>query len=317
MMNSNVKFSIIVPIYNAESTLAQCINSILGQDYDSFELILVNDGSLDGSGELCDIFSSRDERITVVHKENGGVSSARNVGLLTAKGEWLVFVDADDTVDESWLSIYAANVEKGKHVIVTQRAKMIEGTAISEVLHWNYKGLVDKDMFYIGGQYGYLWNKCFNRQLVESAKIKFDETMNCFEDEIFVLEYSRYASSFYIPDSTPQYNYYLPNFSSKYQRDSTFSRQYYRYCKTKSISLPASTILVDWLIMTMLKECAECSGSVREYAIAIKKSVGKDIKYAYGLKKIFLRSARVMNFSAWWICMVWLYSRAYKLGFLK
>ena len=88
--------SIIVPIYNLESCLPQCINSILGQDYRDFELLLIDDGSKDKSGDICDEYAAKDSRIRVFHKENGGVSSARNVGLDNAKGYWITFVDGDD-----------------------------------------------------------------------------------------------------------------------------------------------------------------------------------------------------------------------------
>lgn len=88
--------SIIVPIYNLESCLPQCINSILGQDYRDFELLLIDDGSKDKSGDICDEYAAKDSRIRVFHKENGGVSSARNVGLENAKGDWITFVDGDD-----------------------------------------------------------------------------------------------------------------------------------------------------------------------------------------------------------------------------
>lgn len=88
--------SIIVPIYNLESCLPQCIDSILEQDYLDFELLLIDDGSKDKSGAICDKYAAKDSRIRVFHKENGGVSSARNVGLDNAKGDWITFVDGDD-----------------------------------------------------------------------------------------------------------------------------------------------------------------------------------------------------------------------------
>ena len=88
--------SIIVPIYNAGKTLHRRIDSILSQTYTSWELLLIDDGSTDTSGPICDEYAARDARVRVFHKENGGVSSARNVGLDNARGEWITFVDADD-----------------------------------------------------------------------------------------------------------------------------------------------------------------------------------------------------------------------------
>ena len=96
MENNNPTISVIVPVYNAEKYLSRCIDSILVQTFTCFELLLVDDGSTDCSGRICDEYAKRDTRIRVIHKENGGVSSARNLGLDNAKGEWICFCDSDD-----------------------------------------------------------------------------------------------------------------------------------------------------------------------------------------------------------------------------
>ena len=95
---SNPKISVIIPVYNAESTLRRCVDSVLAQTFPDFECLLINDGSEDKSGEICDEYAIRDSRVRVFHKGNGGVSSARNVGLDNATGEWIAFVDSDDWV---------------------------------------------------------------------------------------------------------------------------------------------------------------------------------------------------------------------------
>ena len=87
--------SIIVPVYNTEKFLHRCIDSILAQTYTDFELLLIDDGSKDSSGTICDEYAAQDARVRVFHKENGGVSSARNLGLDNARGEWVTFVDSD------------------------------------------------------------------------------------------------------------------------------------------------------------------------------------------------------------------------------
>ena len=95
--------SIIVPVYNAENTLRQCVDSILNQEYKNLEVILVDDGSKDGSPAICDEYAVKDKRVKVFHKENGGVSSARNLGLDHAQGEWIAFIDSDDYVSPNYL----------------------------------------------------------------------------------------------------------------------------------------------------------------------------------------------------------------------
>ena len=95
--------SIIVPVYKAEKHLSECIDSIISQTYENFELILIDDGSPDNSGKICDEYAEKDKRIRAIHKENGGVSSARNTGLDNASGEYITFIDSDDFVDKQYL----------------------------------------------------------------------------------------------------------------------------------------------------------------------------------------------------------------------
>ena len=96
--------SVIIPVYNAEATLKKCVDSVLMQQYADFEVILVDDGSKDGSFQICEEYAREDSRVTVIHKENGGVSSARNAALEIAKGERILFLDADDYLDKSFFN---------------------------------------------------------------------------------------------------------------------------------------------------------------------------------------------------------------------
>ena len=104
------KVSIIVPVYKAEKYLNRCIDSILAQTFIDWELLLIDDGSPDKSGEICDEYSKKDQRIKVFHKSNGGVSSARNLGLDHVKGQWITFIDADDYIDSSFCNINEAEI---------------------------------------------------------------------------------------------------------------------------------------------------------------------------------------------------------------
>lgn len=104
--------SIIVPVYKVEKYLRECIDSILSQTYENFELILVDDGSPDNSGKICDEYAEKDKRIKVLHKENGGVSSARNLGLDNANGEYVTFIDSDDFVDKRYLEVLCTNLKE-------------------------------------------------------------------------------------------------------------------------------------------------------------------------------------------------------------
>lgn len=109
---TNPKISIIIPVYNVEPYLRRCLNSIIGQTYKNLEIILVDDGSTDGSGVICDEYRKKDPRFIVIHQENGGVSSARNAGLNAATGEWIGFVDGDDWVEPDMYAYLLELVER-------------------------------------------------------------------------------------------------------------------------------------------------------------------------------------------------------------
>ena len=106
MTTSTPKISIIVPVYNTEKYLAQCIESILNQSMSDFELLLIDDGSKDSSGLICDRYAIQDKRIQVFHQTNQGVSTARNYGIDTAQSEWLCFIDSDDYIGPNYLAAF-------------------------------------------------------------------------------------------------------------------------------------------------------------------------------------------------------------------
>ena len=106
------RISVIVPVYNVEAYLGRCVDSILGQTYQNLEVILVDDGSRDGSGALCDAFAKQDSRVRVIHKPNGGLSSARNAGIAAAQGEYMAFVDSDDWIE---LDAYEGMLQRMHH----------------------------------------------------------------------------------------------------------------------------------------------------------------------------------------------------------
>ena len=104
--------SIILPVYNVSAYLEKCLDSVLSQDYENLEIILVDDGSTDESPEICDRYKEKDNRITVIHKENGGLSDARNAGSSMAHGEYITFVDSDDSIQSEYVSYLYSLIEK-------------------------------------------------------------------------------------------------------------------------------------------------------------------------------------------------------------
>src|SRR5690554_2626737 len=117
MTEKNGLLSIIVPVYNMEQYIEKCIMSIFLQTYKNIEIILIDDGSTDNSGNLCDKYSVIDPRVKVIHKENGGLSSARNAGLEVAMGEYIGFVDPDDWIEPTMYETMYSNIKKNKSEI--------------------------------------------------------------------------------------------------------------------------------------------------------------------------------------------------------
>lgn len=151
------RFSIIVPVYNVERYLKKCVETILKQTYKNYEIILVNDGSTDQSGEICDEFSMNYQCINVIHKKNGGLSSARNVGLREANGEYIIFIDSDDYIESGTLEEFDTELRKSINadVLITRIKKIYDITKIKYMdknmplesfIHWE-KEEITKWMF--------------------------------------------------------------------------------------------------------------------------------------------------------------------------
>src|SRR5690554_5853314 len=120
------QLSIIIPIYNIEDYLPTCINSILNQEFDDYELLLINDGSTDNSGKICDQYALKDNKIRVYHQKNAGVSAARNLGLEKATGEWICFVDGDDELYPNSLFAIMEKADKSKSEMIIARSFIYE-----------------------------------------------------------------------------------------------------------------------------------------------------------------------------------------------
>jgi len=196
----NPKVSIIVPIYNAEKYLNRCIDSILNQEYEDFELLLMDDGSKDSSARICDSYKT-DSRVRVIHKENSGVSDTRNLALSEAKGEYIQFLDSDDWITPDATKLFVEQAEKNGCDLVIADFYRVVGDRVAQ------KGDIDTTEpmtpaefaegmmgnpadFY----YGVLWNKLFKREIIEKYKIRMNPDISWCEDFMFNLEYIAHCS---------------------------------------------------------------------------------------------------------------------------
>ena len=197
------EISIIVPVYNVEKYISENINSILSQACVDLELILVDDGSTDSSGNICDAYAKKDSRIKVIHQKNSGVSAARNTGIEIASGKYIVFIDSDDYLKPDYLSeLYKAIISNPYSWCFCGFQEMDEKGAVL----WDCLYQTDKEYdIFPFSEYGsvlhkkfasMLWNRIYELDIIKTYNIRFDETLSRSEDVLFNLEYGKYCKSF-------------------------------------------------------------------------------------------------------------------------
>ena len=186
--------SIIIPVYNAEKYIHCCIESVLRQTFQDFELILVDDGSIDRSGEICDEYVNKDKRIKVIHQKNAGVSSARNVGLHVAQGKYIAFCDSDDELLPDYLAIMINEPEKAELLIagyqyIDENGEIMyspHGYLKNEHIIVNESNVVN---LIINEKIDYVFGKRFLSRIIRENQITFDNAENFGEDTLFVIAY--------------------------------------------------------------------------------------------------------------------------------
>lgn len=213
-MNKTPTVSIIVPIYNANSSLERCLDSLLNQSYRHTEIILVNDGSTDQSLETCKAYSLRDSRFIVINQRNQGVSSARNAGIDRAKGRYITFVDPDDTLEPNAVECMTNEVHENKLDAVRFRYRKIQGVKSikpdESIDSRTYNG--DEDMLNLGlgaslGRFGcYVWLLIINRNIIEESGLRFEPGISMMEDAWFYLDLLQHVK-FIAQSDTVTYNY--------------------------------------------------------------------------------------------------------------
>ena len=233
--------SVIMPIYNAEKYVKKSIDSLVNQTTNEIEIILVDDGSTDGSGSICDQYDGS-ENVKIIHKENGGICTARNAGLLQAEGQYVSFIDSDDFMD---LVAY----EKIIKVLKNNQADILdfgwryvsETGEKTENFHENpKKRLLDKS--YIKKQvlppllnleknrknfvFDFSWNKIYRKEIIDKYQIHFDEKRNTWEDRIFIVEFLKYCKN-YLELILANYNLYVELFGEDYDFSAQYATDYW------------------------------------------------------------------------------------------
>lgn len=249
-MSNNI--SIIIPVYNASDALTRCLDSIKAQSYKDFECILVDDGSKDSSLSICTSYAEEDKRFKVYHKENGGASSARNLGLSYAQGDFVCFCDADDYVEPDWLEQFMDNASK-VDIVICSYNKYRNNSKETVDYPYQYDDIefawATTESFL---QAGFLWNKCFRNDIIKDHNIRFNENYTLDEDEEFISHYLMYAHSMRWGKKTT-YNYMEPDWDKKYNNSNVFDclidiyDHTHKFCSYKGTSILAYTSIVSRL----------------------------------------------------------------------
>lgn len=213
MMLNSPKISVIVPIYNAERYLHKCIQSILMQSYVNFELILIDDGSIDRSGMICDEFAKQDTRIRVFHESNKGVSSARNFGIEVSLGQWITFIDSDDWVEVDYLNRLIVDNEDydlvmGYYYAIGWDEWHSEPWEDRYYIKENIKSCLTDNL----REFSFICSKIYKNTIIKEFGIRFDPKISYAEDSIFTLNYLLHINSIRIlPDALYCYNCFSTN----------------------------------------------------------------------------------------------------------
>lgn len=243
-----IAVSIIVPVYNVSTYLSRCIDSILIQSYSNWELILVDDGSSDGSDLICDEYAKKDTRIRVFRKINGGVSSARNLGLAKAIGEWITFVDADDRIEKEYLleQINRMNSPNVVMTIVGQNGmtKNNESNVIIETVSEHLKKVLEQDNV----RYE-VWGRMYKTEFLK--KIKFNTNLRIGEDFIFNLQYLMEAKGMVVSILSPLYCYTEARDGSAMRQVSEIDRQ--KQSEVFDSIIRPNTVYYTWAVLGAMK----------------------------------------------------------------
>jgi len=227
-MNKTCLISVIIPVYNVEKYVERCLDSVINQTYKNLEIILIDDGSTDNSGKICDEYVKKDNRIIVVHKENGGVSSARNIGIELANGDYIGFVDSDDYIEKEMyenlfnnLIKYNVDISMCNYYIEKNSKKTFHKHDIKDILLINNKAeffeLLNSNYYK-----GFLWNKLFKAEVIKKFKLKND--IHVCEDLLLVSQIADFSNSFCF-DNKCLYNYVMRENSAIFGKinEKTFS----------------------------------------------------------------------------------------------
>lgn len=188
-----MKVSIVIPVYNAEKHLEKCVNSVLTQNYSDFEVLLVNDGSTDKSGTICEEFARKDERVKVFHQTNSGVSAARNKGIENAKGQWLTFVDSDDYLQQDYFYVLDLPTKTDWIHLDMEREVFYPTNVGMDFKNQEYELSEFINNYALYPHFPEACAKFFNNSIVKKNNLRFNPDLKFGEDSLFNLKYLKFC----------------------------------------------------------------------------------------------------------------------------
>lgn len=230
--NLSPTLTVVVPVYNVAPFLRDCMDSLLAQGFESFEILLVDDGSTDGSGEICDAYAAKDSRVRVIHKENGGVSSARNLALKHAQGDWITFVDSDDELFPDGLRELVGGISDEVDLVMLGILKSSEWEKGASLPHGEGRILSREEVMFsmfTGTDtcyQGYSVAKLYRRNLIEEHHLAFDPGIAIKEDTLFIVQYLCLSDKKVYVSDTPVYYYIIRESSAMESLKGSYNPKY-------------------------------------------------------------------------------------------
>lgn len=330
--------SVIVPVYNAENSIARCVNSICKQTFEDIEILLINDGSKDKSGLICDEIAKTDTRIHVIHQDNQGVSAARNRGLESAKGKYILYVDGDDYLPEDYCqSLATAQKEHGEDAFVWAALKIISENASVQEQKICYDTaiwcscLARKDVLKLSAKYllNSPVNKLYHAEIIKKNNLRMNPKISIAEDLLFNLEYLNAAGECSIVVLNDVNYYYVRN--GQASLDYGYKRNYYTihkkvlgtlwgYCQTWQVSKEDTELYYKryWEYMQNAfsnLELADCTlGNLQKFVEKCRITADRHFQRSLVLQKENLGRGSYLVWRSRVYLLVWLYEKIRKRG---
>ena len=264
------KVSIIVPVYNCEKLLSRCVDSLLNQTYKNIEIILIDDGSSDDSGRICDEYKAKESKVRVFHKENGGVSSARNLGLEKMVGNYFLFVDSDDYLDLNSIEVMVSSLKSNNQIIGLCYKEILDGNVVYKKNKVIYS--INELIFSILSDEtpGCCWGLLYNSDLQRKNKIFFDLETSYMEDTLFLVNYlivCKINKICFIDSSF--YNYYINPASLTHSNITlnTLKGYYYSLDKINELS---NCIYNEFILNDKIFLLESCCTNINDYKKRLK-----------------------------------------------